>query len=230
MKKNFTEKFNEGDAKDHILSLNKKVGIAFVALFLTVVLLNTTGCAKKDADVLVREVEVPEYQEPITLGNDGVKAGIAGDTTDDVEMVSSQTSPGMISLTIENTGRANPFMPEGGGIESIGGYISVDMIAPPDNITQNTDASTVITTKVTGILYDMYKPSAILNLEGSDYLVRAGDYIKNYKVLSIGRNNVTVQLGANVYKAGVGELFSTDGINHNTISNLETKFGSSKNK
>ena len=40
---------------------------------------------------------------------------------------------------------------------------------------------------------------------------------------------VTVQYGSNVYKAGVGELFTGEGINFNTISNLESKFGGRKN-
>ena len=60
-------------------------------------------------------------------------------------------------------------------------------------------------------------------------MVRTGDIINNYKVLSIGKDNVTVQLGANVYKAGVGQLFTGEGINYNTISNLENKFGGSGN-
>ena len=52
----------------------------------------------------------------------------------------------------------------------------------------------------------------------------------SYKILSIAKDYVTVQLGANVYKAGVGQLFTGEGINYNTISNLERKFGGSANK
>ena len=64
------------------------------------------------------------------------------------------------------------------------------------------------------------------------FLVLGGGYfyiINNYKVLSIGKDQVTVQNGANVYKAGVGELFTGEGINFNTVSNLESKFGGRKN-
>ena len=78
-------------------------------------------------------------------------------------------------------------------------------------------------------MFDNINPSAILNISGSDYLVRSGDIINGYKILSIGKNSVTVQFGSNVYKAGVGELFTGDGINFNTVSNLETKFGGIKN-
>ena len=77
-------------------------------------------------------------------------------------------------------------------------------------------------------MYDKQNPSAILNIESSDYLVRSGDVVNGYKVLSISPQTVTVQLGANVYKAGVGELLATDGLQYNTISNLDKKFGGSK--
>ena len=56
------------------------------------------------------------------------------------------------------------------------------------------------------------------------------DVINGYKILSIGRETVTVQYGSNVYKASVGELFTGNGINFNTVSNLNSKFGSSVNK
>ena len=87
-----------------------------------------------------------------------------------------------------------------------------------------------MTTKVSGIMFDKFNPSAILNISGADYLVRTGDVVNNYKVLSIAQDTVTVQYGANVYKAGVGELFTGEGINYNTISNLQNKFGGNKNK
>ena len=91
---------------------------------------------------------------------------------------------------------------------------------------------TVILTFVAAsfIMYDKFNPSAILNISGSDYLVRTGDVINGYKILSIGKETVTVQYGSNVYKASVGELFTGEGINFNTVSNLNSKFGSNRNK
>jgi hypothetical protein len=32
-------------------------------------------------------------------------------------------------------------------------------------------------------------------------------------------------LGANVYKAGIGEILTEGSMNHNNVSNLENKFG-----
>lgn len=76
-------------------------------------------------------------------------------------------------------------------------------------------------------MYDRNNPSAILNIEGSDYLVRSGDVINGYKVLSIGKNSVTVQMGSNVYKAGVGQLVTSGqaDVNYNKVANLNKKFG-----
>lgn len=102
------------------------------------------------------------------------------------------------------------------------------MVDPPNAAQADSDAEKVLTTKVSGVMYDTQSPSAILNIEGSDYLVRSGDVINGYKILAISPSVVTVQLGANVYKAGVGELLATDGIQYNTISNLDKKFGGAK--
>ena len=106
--------------------------------------------------------------------------------------------------------------------------LEYDLVDPPKSANSDSDASKILTTKVSGIMYDKDSPSAILNIESSDYLVRSGDVVNGYKVLSIQPTVVTVQLGSNVYQAGVGQLLVTDGINYNTISNLENKFGGSK--
>jgi hypothetical protein len=81
---------------------------------------------------------------------------------------------------------------------------------------------------VSGILYDKFSPSAILNIEGNDYLVKKGDVVNNYKVVSILQDSVTVKLGANVYKAGIGEILTEGSLHHNDVSNLSNKFGGEK--
>ena len=80
-------------------------------------------------------------------------------------------------------------------------------------------------TVVSGILFDKFSPSAILNIEGTDYLVKKGDVVNNYKVLAIAQDSVTVQLGKNTYKAGIGEILTEGSLNHNNVSNLSKKFG-----
>ena len=73
----------------------------------------------------------------------------------------------------------------------------------------------------------IYVLSGILNIniEGNDYLVKKGDVVNNYKVLCIAQDSVTVKLGENTYKAGIGEILTEGTLHHNDVSNLNNKFG-----
>lgn len=232
MIKSFTDILNEEDEIKHSWNLIKKsAGIVFAVLLLTVVMINTTGCTQgniADEDVVINTpAELPK--ESVKVGDDGVNGAIA---PDDVSIVADQTAKNssMVAMSVEDMGRSDPFLPEHEDSDSKPKpKYGFDLLPPPETITVDTTATEVIATKVSGIMYDRFNPSAILNISGSDYLVRTGDIINNYKVLSIGKDQVTVQNGANVYKAGVGELFTGEGINFNTVSNLESKFGGRKN-
>ena len=125
--------------------------------------------------------------------------------------------------------KANPFLPYrnigGGTVSDVPDYTLVD---PPETVNESSDAARVMDTIVSGILYDKFSPSAILNIEGTDYLVKKGDVVNNYKVLAITRESVTVKLGANTYKAGIGEILTEGTVNRNDVSNLNNKFGGKK--
>lgn len=236
MSKNFVDRFYEEDTKDQFWSLNKKIGIGLVVLFLTVIMINTSGCTPNQTsdstdDIMNAPTENVEQADALKVGNDGVNAGIAGDNTEDVTIVSKQDgSNKMIAMSVEDTGRPDPFLPDSERTDNKPKIKPPSyLMAPPETITEDPDAVAVIQTKVSGIMYDKYNPSAILNINGSDHLVRSGDIINNYKVLAISPDNVTVQLGHNIYKAGVGQLFTGDGVNYNTISNLNNKFGGAGN-
>lgn len=144
----------------------------------------------------------------------------------DVEIIPKKTlakkNEKMVLITVTNTGRSDPFSPVG---ENLLPASYSYLLPPPENLPANSDASKVITTTISGILYDKYSPSAIINIEGSDYLVKRGDVINNYKILSISKTQVIVRLGKNVYQAGVGELLSQTDLNYNNIANLNKKFG-----
>lgn len=230
MNSNFIDRFKEEECKNSFSVPGKLLGAIAAVLLLTVVMINTTGCTRNNED-LVSVNDTPELpKEEVKVGDDGVNAAIAAD---DVSIVSEQTQnkETMVAMSVEDMGRSDPFLPDSEQVVSKPKPKgNIDLLPPPEMITVDTTATEVITTKVSGIMYDRYNPSAILNIGGSDYLVRTGDIINNYKVLSIGKEQVTVQNGVNVYKAGVGELFTGDGINFNTISNLESKFGGRKNK
>ena len=123
--------------------------------------------------------------------------------------------------------KANPFLPYrdisgNGSVKDVPRY---DLVEPPEAVTESSEAARVMDTVVSGILYDKYSPSAILNIEGSDYLVKKGDVVNNYKILNIMQDSVTVKLGSNTYKAGIGEILTEGSINYNDVSNLNKKFG-----
>ncbi|MBR6126320.1 hypothetical protein IKQ21_01405 [bacterium] len=128
------------------------------------------------------------------------------------------------------TVKANPFVPYR-TIESEDGLSDVpkfDLVAPPEAINEGSDAARVMDTLVSGILYDKHSPSAIINIEGNDYLVKKGDVVNSYKIVNIEQNSVTVKLGNNTYKAGIGEILTEGSVNHNDVSNLSKKFGGEK--
>ena len=133
---------------------------------------------------------------------------------------------GVIAIPVGVT-KANPFVPSRNldAKNVVPDVPTYDLVEPPEMINVNSDAARVMDTIVSGILYDKYSPSAILNIEGKDYLVKKGDVVNNYKVMSIMKDSVTVKLGSNVYKAGIGEILTEGTLNYNDVSNLNNKFG-----
>ncbi len=125
--------------------------------------------------------------------------------------------------------KAHPFVPYrnigDNQDELVNDVPKYDLIAPPELQDESSDVAKVMDTVVSGILFDKYSPSAILNINGNDYLVKKGDTVNNYKILSIAQDCVTVQLGKNTFKAGIGEILSDGSVNYNTVSNLNRKFG-----
>ena len=130
--------------------------------------------------------------------------------------------------------KANPFVP----YRSLGDEVKVptfvndvpkfDLISPPEELGADSEAVKIMDTVVSGILYDKFSPSAILKIDGNDYLVKKGDEVQNYKVTSITQDSVTVKYGNNTYKAGIGEILTNGSVNYNKVSNLNKKFGGEK--
>ncbi|MBD5401357.1 hypothetical protein HDR58_00955 [bacterium] len=110
---------------------------------------------------------------------------------------------------------------------------SFNLPVPPTSLASSSSAAAKITrTKVVGIMYNQANPSAILNVDDKDYLVRQGDKIigQEYKVVQINPNWIVVSLGSNVYSASIGELFSREEFsrNQNDLYNLKNRFGGRK--
>lgn len=204
-----------------------------------------TGCGGNSGD-LSSESSIPE---PVNVSENQSEVNVPGETTSDtpgavgnvVDVDAAETAGDdkMVALSMENIGRANPFVPAGDEppppleqhkTVSHSSLPKLDIIEPPSGSDKDSDATKVVTTKISGIMFDKYNPSAIINIENSDYLVRSGDVINGYKILAISPQTVTVQRGSNVYKAGVGELVTDDKINVNEIPNLTSKFGGAANR
>lgn len=143
----------------------------------------------------------------------------------DIDIMSKKTvlhkNSKLVEVDVANLGRQNPFLPidENPRFTPSLSYL----LPPPETLPKNTDATKIMGTTISGILYDKYSPSAIINIEGNDYLVKKGDVINNYKILSINKTQVVIQLGKNIYQAGVGELLSQSNFN-NATANLNKKF------
>ena len=214
---------------DEIFSPNgKKI---FLALFCVAILASaafafTFKPAQKAAAPAVQQ---PKVQQPVQNVVVPEQKKIAQVVEEEVEIeVLDKPEAKMVTLGVINYGRSNPFMPTSETYTNLRRY-GLELMAPPETIaSDDAEAVKVVATKVSGIMYEPKNPSAILNIEGEDYLVRSGDYINNYKILSIDKDIVTVQLGVNVHKAKVGEIISEETINHNTVYDLENKFGGSK--
>lgn len=125
--------------------------------------------------------------------------------------------------------KQNPFLPYREMATSVVKDVpTYQLIEPPETIQASSDAARVMDAIVSGILFDKYSPSAILNIEGNDYLVKKGDIVNNYKIINITQDTVTVKLGENSYRAGIGEILTEGTITHSNIPNLSNKFGGGK--
>ena len=69
---------------------------------------------------------------------------------------------------------------------------------------------------------------SIINTPGATYDVNDGSITIGRAPeceLQIAQNSVSVKLGNNTYKAGIGEILTEGAINHNDVANLNKKFG-----
>ena len=210
-----------------MLMKKKFWAVCCTVAFAFVLVLNLSGCTpgsggEEDVSDLPQQGEEITMDEAPPEDNSGANINIPQDADTDK----------MVSVAVDNLGRANPFLPPGESAQTgvPQGRLQYDILPPLETPAPDSGAKRVASTKVSGIMYDKSSPSAILNIDGSDYLVRSGDVINGYKVLSIDKSVVTVQVGSNIYKAGVGQLV-TDGnssVNYNQVANLSNRFGGKK--
>lgn len=100
-----------------------------------------------------------------------------------------------------------------------------EIIEPPTTSVPDENVTKLLNTQISGILYDKDSPSAIINLNGTDSFVKAGDVISGYKIDLITKDKVQISYKNNQYVASVGELFTKGKLEkQSNIANLEKKF------
>ena len=126
-----------------------------------------------------------------------------------------------VVITIGGHGRENPFKP------FYDQAFSGDFPPPDDVFNIDESAKKLMSIKVTGILFDPYKPtnaSAIVNASGSDYMVKKGDVVAGFSILDINKNRVYVKFGSNTYNAGIGETIHAELKDNSGLDNIDKKF------
>lgn len=136
-----------------------------------------------------------------------------------------------VVVSVANGGRVDPFMPFVTNTTPVieRGLPKFDVIAPPEYIPEpDPMTENLMTTTISGIMYDKYRPSAIINVNDSDHLVHKGDKVQGYTILDITPDRVVLKYGTNVFRASVGQQVA-DGVRFNDVSNLSGKFGGAYN-
>lgn len=148
---------------------------------------------------------------------------------------------GTVTISIGDVGRKNPFAPIGSMAAIDAGNtvvakkdnygVDFEVIEPPQLEAENDEIAKLLNTKVAGILYDSVRPSAIINIEGIDQLIRIGDVISGFEIIAITRDKVIIQSENNVFRASVGQPLNAEKIENSVeIANLRTKFWGSDAK
>ena len=130
-----------------------------------------------------------------------------------------------ISVDSDSIGRDNPFdLVQDGSVPTERLMGDNLLVAPPTGGIEESEAGSVMSTTISGIMYEESNPCAIINIEGTEYFVKRNDVVNNYKILAIKPNEVVVKYGKNIYKAGVAETLTEVESNSNIV-NLGNKFG-----
>lgn len=170
-----------------------------------------------------------------TVGKQRTLANISASAINKQKKTSSasKNKDEMVVVNVVNFGRKNPFKPYKkynivtGNVNTGDLGIPYDIPPPPtfdpaaDNQLKNLMAA-----KVNGILYDPNgKSVAIINVKGSDYMVRQNDSVFGFYVGKITKNLVTVSYGNNTYNVSVGQVIGQEAINYDPVVRNNQNFG-----
>ena len=135
----------------------------------------------------------------------------------------------MVIVNVVNFGRKNPFKPYK-KYSMVTGDLGIPSDIPPppmfDSAADN-QLRNLMAAKVSGILYDPGgKSVAIINVKGSDYMVRQNDSIFGFYIGKVTKNTVTISYGNNTYNVSVGEVIGQDSLNYDPVVRNNQNFGS----
>ncbi len=165
------------------------------------------------------QAENAEAQKPMSA----IEKAMAKKKADDAKMNKLVPDKSVV-VAVSSGGRADPFLPYG-AVEAMKNKPKFDLIAPPLEIPEaDPVVDEVMQTKISGIMYEKNRPSAIVNFGESDQLVHKGDTIKGLKILDITKNTVVIKYKSNIYQATVGQTLDS-GVNLNPVSGLNNQFG-----
>ena len=135
-----------------------------------------------------------------------------------------------VVIPVTNGGRVNPFMPYNSALANAKPP-EFDLIPPPLDVPEaDPFVDNMVSTKISGIMYDSQRPSAIINCGGSDHLVHKGDKVQGYQVIDITKDRVVLKYGSNIFRATVGQAIGGNGVVFNEVSNLNRQFGGAYSK
>lgn len=132
----------------------------------------------------------------------------------------------MVIVSVVNFGRKNPFKPYK-KYSMVTGDLGIPSDIPPPptfDPTADNQIRTMVEAKVNGILYDPSgKSVAIINIKGSDYMVRQNDTLFGFCVGQISKNRVNISYGNNTYGVSVGEIVGQ--VNRDPVTRNNQNFG-----
>lgn len=180
--------------------------------------------AKKDAAGKDAKAQAPEKQM------NAIEKAMAKKKADE-EKENRVGLGNAVVIPVSAGGRPDPFLPYNHVAQTA--KPKFDLVAPPMEIPESDPMlDKVFEFKLTGIMYDDIRPSAILSVDGTEQLVHKGDSVMGYKILNITRKSVTVKYKSNTYEVSAGQSIGS-GVNLNPVSSLSKQFGgaysSSKN-
>ena len=132
-----------------------------------------------------------------------------------------------VVIPVSAGGRVDPFMPYAEKSTVVADLPKFDIVAPPVDIPTEVDPmiNKMSEFKISGIMHDSIRPSAILTIDGSEQLVHKGDVVAGYEIKDITRTKVVVKYNTNIYEVSAGEKVNMAGVNVNPISTLNKQFG-----